>query len=270
MRKLWALLLVAAGFANLNAAEPPPKRPLAEVKAALGEPKPLANPRAIKLTLVASKQDHGPGEHDYPAWQTNWSKLLPKSQGVQVATAWKWPSPEQFKNTDAFLLYYWNHDWTEEQYKQLDAFLESGGGVVILHSASIADKKPEDLAKRIGLAFQPGRSKYRHGALDLKLTASADHPILRGLPRTMHFVDEIYWPMIGEPKDVDVLATADEEGKSWPMIWTLKKGKGRIFVSILGHYSWTYDDPFFRAITLRGLAWSLSEPTTRFDHLAVE
>jgi type 1 glutamine amidotransferase len=271
MRSLWALILIFHVVTFLNAAqEAPPKRPPAEIKAALGEPKPLPNARAIKLTLVASKQDHGPGEHDYPVWQTNWTGLLPKSKGVQIATAWNWPSPEQFKDTDAFLFYFWNHDWTADQYDQLDAFLERGGGVVILHSASIADKQPEDLAKRIGLAFQPGRSKFRHGALDLKLTANSDHPILRGLPRTMHFVDETYWPMIGDPKDVEILAIADEEGKSWPMLWTVQKGKGRIFVSILGHYSWTYDDPFFRALTLRGLAWTLSEPTTRFDHLALE
>jgi hypothetical protein len=268
MRLLCLLLLIPMSL--FAAQRPPPKRSAEEVKAALGEPKPLPNPRSVKLTLVASKQDHGPGEHDYPAWQTNWTRLLGKSPAVQVDSAWKWPSAEQFKASDALVFYFWNHDWTEQQYTQFDDFLARGGAVVILHSASIADKKPEDLAQRIGLAFQPGRSKYRHGPLDLKLTGSADHPILRGLPRTIHFVDETYWPMIGELKDVDVLAMADEEGKPWPMIWTRQSGKSRVFVSILGHYAWTYDDPFFRALILRGLAWSLNEPVGRFEHLALE
>lgn len=32
--------------------------------------------KQLRMVLVVSKQDHGPGQHDYPAWQTNWSRLL--------------------------------------------------------------------------------------------------------------------------------------------------------------------------------------------------
>jgi type 1 glutamine amidotransferase len=73
--------------------------------------------------------------------------------------------------------------------------------------------------------------------------------------------------MIGDTTKVEVLATAEEEGKPWPMVWTFTKGRGRVFGSILGHYSWTYDDSLFRALILRGLAWAAGEPTTRFDAL---
>ena len=263
------LLLTACGR-TFAAQEPPPKRSPEEIRKLLASKPAPANPRLLKLTLVASKQDHGPGEHDYPAWQTNWTKLLKKSKAVEVSSAWQWPISEQFKESDAILFYFWNHDWSEDRYREVDAFLQRGGGLLMLHSASIADKEPEALAKRIGLAFQPGRSKYRHGALDLKLVATADNPITRDLPREIHFVDETYWPMIGDPKDVNLLATAEEEGKPWPMMWTVQKGKGRVFVSILGHYGWTYEDPLFRIMVLRALAWSVAEPIERFEHLALE
>src|SRR5262249_32981699 len=49
---------------------PSPKpRTSGEVAAILaGSEPPVAPPKPIHLLLVAGKKDHGPGEHDYPAW----------------------------------------------------------------------------------------------------------------------------------------------------------------------------------------------------------
>jgi type 1 glutamine amidotransferase len=188
------------------------------------------------------------------------------AERVTVSTAWKWPSTEQFKTADVLVFYYWNHSWTTERYAQLDEFLARGGGMVILHSSCIADTEPEPLAERIGLSAQPKRSKYRHGELVLKM--EGQHPITDGLPSNLKFLDETYWPMIGDTNKVTVLATAEEEGAWWPMLWTFEKGKGRVFGSILGHYSTTYEDPYFRLMVLRGIAWAAREPVHRFERLS--
>ena len=37
-------------------------------------------------------------------------------------------------------------------------------------------------------------------------------------------------------------------------------GKGRVFVNILGHYTWTLDDPLARILILRGIMWCAHEP----------
>jgi type 1 glutamine amidotransferase len=42
-----------------------------------------------------------------------------------------------------------------------------------------------------------------------------------------------------------------------------------VFVSIPGHYSWTFDDPLFRLLLLRGIAWSAGESVDRFNALAL-
>src|SRR5205814_516719 len=34
--------------------------------------------RPLNVVLVASKQDHGPSQHDYSAWQTEWTKRFDK------------------------------------------------------------------------------------------------------------------------------------------------------------------------------------------------
>jgi len=47
----------------------------------------------------------------------------------------------------------------------------------------------------------------------------------------------------------------------------LEPGRGRVFVSIPGHYSWTFADPLFRVLLLRGIAWSAKEPVDRFNDL---
>jgi type 1 glutamine amidotransferase len=270
MRKFLCITCLCAVAFHLTAAEKPKPRTRAEVDAVVGKTAAGTATKPLRICLVASKQDHGPGEHDYPAWQTNWTKLLGKAPAVTVTTAWKWP--ETFMDLDAVVFYFWNHAWHTNQthYAQLDDFLARGGGVVVLHSATIADKQPEKLADRIGLSFQPGRSKYRHGPLDLKIIAPPDDPITRGLPRNIHFVDESYWPMIGNTNDVRVLATTIEEGKDWPMIWTRERGKGKVFASIVGHYSWSYDDPLFRVIVLRGICWAANQPIGRLEALATE
>ena len=132
--------------------------------------------------------------------------------------------------------------------------LQRGGGIVAVHSAVIPPKDPEALAQRIGLAWKHGRTQFRHGPMKLSPTA-VRHPITAGL-QPIDLVDETYWPLVGELNRVQVLATADEGGKSWPMLWTYQPGQGRVFCSIPGHYSSTFDDPVFRTLLLRGVAWA--------------
>ena len=51
--------------------------------------------RRLNIVLVAGDKDHGPGEHDYPAWQRSWSTLLGSAENVAIDTAWVWPTDEQ-------------------------------------------------------------------------------------------------------------------------------------------------------------------------------
>ena len=118
--------------------------------------------KPLNIVLVASKQDHGSGQHDYPAWQKKWLALFGQMPGITVTDAWEWPSQEQWRIADLMVFYFWNHDWSAERYQQLDDFQGRGGGMAVFHSATIADKEPEKLAERIGLAAQPGPTKYLH------------------------------------------------------------------------------------------------------------
>jgi len=73
--------------------------------------------------------------------------------------------------------------------------------------------------------------------------------------------------MLGELPAGRVLGTSVEDGKPQPQLWSQERGRGRVFVSIPGHYSWTFDDPLFRVLLLRGIAWAAKEPVDRFNDL---
>ena len=243
----------------------PKPRTLAEVLAVLaGAPKPPEKIRPIRVVLVAGAKDHGPGEHDYPAWQKAWAELLGAGDKIEVTTAMEWPAKEEFTKADV-MVFFQRGNWDAKRAADVDAFLERGGGLVYLHWAVDGQKDSPGFAKRIGLTWGNG-SKFRHGPVELSFNEEAKHPISRNLDK-VKLVDESYWNLTGElPKD-RVIAWGTEDKAPQPLFWSLEQGKGRVFVSIPGHYSWSFDDPIFRVILLRGIAWSAKEPVDRFNEL---
>jgi putative heme-binding domain-containing protein len=245
----------------------PPPRTTAEVDAVL-RGLPASDPKKwkseLKVLLVAGPKDHGIDEHDYPLWKERWAKLLAMGEGISVRTAEVWPSDADLAWADVAVWFSANPGWTADRGKTLDAFLARGGGLVYLHWAINGQGAPEELASRIGLASKPGFSKFRHGPLTLE--TKPEHPIMAAI-KSPSFEDESYWDLVGDVNKCEVLATSKEEGKDRPMIWVYEQGKGRVVGCILGHYSWTFDDPFFRAIVLRAIAWSAHEPTDRLQGL---
>jgi putative heme-binding domain-containing protein len=256
--------------------EPPP-RTRAEVEAVLGKGGPKVDVqklRSLRVLLVAGPKDHGPLEHDYPAWQKAWEPLISKAPKVNVATAFGKPEARQWESSDLVVFYNWGPQfWDDATYANLDKYLARRGGLAVLHSGVIPEKEPQKLADHIGLAY-PTMIKFRHGPLDLRFTDAAQkHPATRGFPPTLHLVDESYWPPVGDASKAGVLATQDEEGQPRPMVWAVERGKGKVFSTILGHYTWTFEDPLARALILRGMAWAAGEDEAgihRFDNLVLD
>jgi hypothetical protein len=246
--------------------QPPPPRDMREVKAVLaGAPEPPAQTRPIHIVLVAGTKDHGPGEHDYPAWLKVWHRLMSRAKGVKVTTAMDWPTAADLKTADV-LVFYQRGSWTPQRTRDIDAYLGRGGGLVYIHWAVDGGGDAPGFAQRIGLAWGSG-SKFRHGWLELGFEGGRRHPISRNFDKVkMH--DESYWNLVGDTKKINVLASGVEEGKPRPLFWTLEPAQGRVFVSIPGHFAWTFDDPVFRVLLLRGIAWAAREPVDRFNALA--
>jgi hypothetical protein len=237
-----------------------------------------------------------------PAPKKQREKVLAGAPNVWVSTADGWPSKEQFKTAELIVAFCYIQ-WDEQKMQELEEFLSRGGGFVLLHPAVIIPQGmniTDQLAKLIGLAWEYDYTRWRHGKVALKIAAQ-EHPICLGLPDTIHLLDEAYWPLKGDRSKVTTLATSDEtiskdseQTKPEPMFYAYQSGpwhglparentakmavppsedaeagKGRVFSCILGHYTWTFDDPYFRILLLRGMAWAAGESPYRFDQLVM-
>jgi putative heme-binding domain-containing protein len=266
MRDLLTFLLTPPPQMPREITDQQPKpRTRAEINAMLtGAPDPPAKTRPIHVVLVAGPKDHGPGEHDYPAWQRAWKELLSAADGVDVATAWNWPTPDQFDRADVVVVYQ-HGDWNPDRAANVDSFLQRGGGMVFIHWAVDGRAFGRELAERIGLAAG-GPIGFRHGELTLSFNRNTNHPIIRNF-EILTLLDETYWKLSGLLPPDRVLATAVEESQPQPQLWAVEPKNGRVFVSIPGHYASTFDDPLFRVLLLRGIAWVAREPVDRFNDL---
>ncbi len=305
--RIYQLMLDAAlSFILLQgtaiAKNPPSPRDITEVEAVISKAATYqsSQPFCPKIVLLADVKDHGENEHDYPLWQRRWALLLGgknsgdfnetqvnlfgppagnyKAAGANkpyalVETAWEWPKEEQFKTADVIVAFCYLN-WNPKRIKQVEDYLSAGKGLVVVHPASWTKPEPSaEVAKLIGIS---GYKLYRHGIVDVKIIAPSN-PICLGLPEKIRFDDEAYWPA-GIQTDIEVLGTSDERGggdsndiKPQTIFWTHSFGKGRVFGCLPGHNNWTFDDPYFRIILLRGIAWAAGESMPyQFDTLALK
>jgi hypothetical protein len=232
--------------------------------------------------------------------------LLPNVPRVTVTPSYYFPKKELWEKADLVVFYMWpRHDGRggfEDSVKHegdlrgywdydiIDAYQKRGGGLVFLHMA-LQEGTGVELSKRIGLAWghrDPSIPNTHAGVLAWPVTvtsAGSASPILKGLPDKFKFEDELYWPLVGDSAKVSTLATSpaipstagvasrkppnyDElDGKAWPVMWTTEVGEGKVFGTILGHNFFTFNDPLFRIILLRAMAWTMDESFDPFKPL---
>jgi type 1 glutamine amidotransferase len=282
---------------NTYGVQTPELRSRAEVSAVLGKaPKPTAESSLRPLTILfaGGAKDHPPRSHSHDVLPTRWKVLLggagpgdevvtnmyrPQieadraliaagSPRVKALSTLEWPTEDQFSTADVIMLYQHPKCWSDARHlQQVEAFLNRGGGLVLSHFV-LWNASPA-LADLLGLA-KGKDSHYKHKVVTLKLPETR-HPIMHGLPDSFTLADECFWNLQGDRTRITALATSDEtvgeQVSAEPIIWAFERGKGRVVASTVGHFDWTFDDPFFRTILLRGIAWSAGESPYRFDQL---
>ncbi len=229
--------------------------------------------KKLHIVLLADEKDHGPagnGLHDYPLWQERWQQLLSSEDDfidkydIQLSRAWHWPSEVQFHTADLIVAYCYL-EWTNERVDQVRKYLEDGGGLVLIHSATWTKPKPSlKVAEVVGVG---GFELFRHGTVKLNVLAR-EHPICAGLPPTIILEDdEMYWPPTPVMDNLTVLAASVEDKGTrgsttkapQPAFWCYELGKGRVFGCVPGHSINTFDNSAFRRILLQGMNWAIKQ-----------
>jgi type 1 glutamine amidotransferase len=274
------------------------QRPCATVESVLGPSWDTAASYApLNIVLVWGERDSGRPltDHNWPQFATEWETLLAKVPHAKVSRARYFPSAQQWAEADVVVFYLRTHTfrveaptdvpsppaagsytWGGTEFATFDAYLQRGGGAVIMHSATYPDVSFEnEWVKRAGLSWKQGTTTFREGNLVVRKEASAAaHPIMAGMPDTMHFLDETYYPMMKTPDSasavVTVLASSNEtfngQAAAHPALWTFSPpGKtGRVYGFIMGHLNASFNDPLFRGVLMRGMAWVGKTEFSRF------
>lgn len=183
--------------------------------------------------------------------------------------------------------------WPKPVQTAFEKFVRRGGGVYVWHSANNAFVDWPAYNEIIGLGWRkkefgwalvvandgtltrlaPGQGRNTgHGKrFDALIRRIGEHPIHRGLPREWIAADiEVYHHVRGPAKNVDVLSYANEPvtALGWPIEWTVRYGRGRVYTSTLGHV-WSGDiqpvtvrDAGVQTLLVRALQWLAQRPVT--------
>lgn len=155
----------------------------------------------------------------------------------------------------------------DEQRDAFKAFVQGGGGIVGIHSASGSERQWPYFWSVIGGKF------LRHPKLQ-KFTVrvtNPDHPATRGLPASFEWEDECYYTdhlnpalkalLVTDPAKLEDPKKAeypgDRFGDSLPLAWYMTFDGGREFYTALGHRKEHYADPMFRGHLLGGILWAM-------------
>jgi type 1 glutamine amidotransferase len=177
--------------------------------------------------------------------------------------------------------------WPERVERQLEAYVEGGGGLVAYHAANNAFLHWAAYNEMIGLGwrdpdFGPGLAISGDGQVETVPQGTGlkpghpergdfvvhvldrQHPITRGLPEQWRQpMEQLTHGQHGPAHGLTILTYAHSavSGKNEPMDWVRNYGKGRVYVTMLGH-TWKGEanpnlaTPEFRRLLAQGIRWA--------------
>ncbi|MEJ6717288.1 MAG: ThuA domain-containing protein [Akkermansiaceae bacterium] len=249
-----------------------------EVMKLTGELKGAKLSRDVRILWLYGPEDHRGGEHDYIRIKELFVPMLKTIPRVTVDEAFQFPAQEQFDQADLVIQYLHLPGLTDKQLAMFQKFVDDGGSVVSLHESCIMRPiaQAEKLAGCIGCSWKGNQtSKWSKFGHDHPVHLKTEHPAFKGLPNSIQLNDESYWNLL-KRKNVEVIGAIapasdqkfeevlESEGVRGDAFWTYTSGKGRVFGTTTGHYTYTFHDPIYRVLLLRGMAWALNENPAPF------
>jgi uncharacterized protein len=182
------------------------------------------------------------------------------SQDVSVFT------PENLKRYSAIMFYTTGElPMTDAEKSAFINFVRSGHGFVGVHSATDTFYMWPSYLELIGGYFND-HPWHQEVTVDVVDPAS---PIVGFLGNSFHVYDEIYQISDFQYQTSHVLLKLDPSSVSmnrptihhrfygWPLAWTRRDGKGRIFYCALGHEDSTWNAQWFQKLMLNGIEWAM-------------
>jgi len=255
-------LLPGAGAQSHNAAGPaqPPRAPGQRTD-------------GMRVYIWAGLKSHGAGQHDYPQFLADWSKILTE-HGAVVDGALHAPGSSDLENTDVVVIYKGDAGYLSDNPRAaIEAFVKRGGGLVSFHD-SLCGPDPAYFATLVGGAKKHGEINYTLDAPIAYTIVDRSDPIVKDMSDFTIF-DEAFFKMTwSEHPGIHVLASvkipqtrwsAEHTGEVVPQMWTyehtLPGGQpARAFVWMQGHTYADFANYQIQRTLLRGIAWAGKRP----------
>ncbi|WP_321473629.1 ThuA domain-containing protein [uncultured Paludibaculum sp.] len=164
------------------------------------------------------------------------------------------------KRYDVIVLYDMLQDLPEAQRKNLQDYVESGKGLIVLHHAVVSFQNWPWWWKEVlgGHYFEKATddhaaSTYLHD-VEMVATPVGTHPITKGLPQ-MRVFDETYKNLWHAP-GIQPLLVTDEKTSDKELAWISPYEKSRVAVILLGHGREAHESPWFRSLLHKAILWS--------------
>jgi type 1 glutamine amidotransferase len=233
---------------------PPPAAPAQPVTT----PAVRANAGAATKILIVTG-------HDYPGhkWKETTPVLtahLAKDPRLEISVTEdpRFLGSPALSNYATIVLHYMN--WEDPgpgaaAQENLRKTLETGTGLVLVHFACGAFQGWPEFVKMAGRVWDPKlRGHDPYGLFTVRMV-DANHPITKGL-RDFTTTDELYTCLTGDtPVHLLCDAVSKVDQKPYPMAFVLEYGKGRVFLSTLGHDVKAFNDEAGQ-LYRRAAAWA--------------
>ena len=153
-------------------------------------------------------------------------------------------------------------DPSDEAKAGLLNYAKDGGNVVALHFACSSFQDWKEYGELLGRTWVKGTAGHGpYGEFTVNIKA-ADHPVTKGL-KDFSTEDELYAKLSGDA-EIEVLATADSEwsGKTEPIVFAKKYGKGRVLQNVLGHGIDSKRNEHYQELLVRCVEWAATGEVT--------
>lgn len=227
----------------------------------------------MHIFIWAGLKSHLPGQHDYPQFLADWSKILTE-HGAVVDGALHSPSSADLEHTDVVVIYKGDAGYViDSERAAIEAYVKRGGGLVNFHD-SLCGPDPAYLATLLGGAKKHGEVNYTLDAPIHYSIVDPSNPIMKDMS-DITILDEAFFRMTwAKNPEIHVLATTtipathsagSHKGEVVPQIWTyehtLPGGQpARAFVWMQGHIYANFANYQIQRTLLRGIAWAAKRP----------
>ena len=248
--------------------------------AALAQPSPPPDPNKIQVLIVT-----GQHVHDWRGTTPFLEQIL-ESTGkfeVRVNEEFRGAGLESLAPYQLLVVNYYNRGaqdrWGDRANAAVEEFVRAGKGLLLYHLALGAFDGWTEYERMSGGSWRPnnGHHSARHDfTVEIK---DSGHPVTQGMKSFLVKSDELYANLRWQPEgSYRVLATAYDDhslyngrarqpipgaGIHQPILWTTEYGKGRVFVTTLGHGVDEVKQQPFAVTFARGAEWAATGKVTQ-------